>query len=77
VLGQVLAGLQELDETLGEAAFFGGTTPDLADVNTVVAYDFISIVAKDKIDAAKLNRLARLSTRANSLDAFALTRWQG
>jgi len=34
-------------------------------------------VAKDKIDAAKLNRLARLSTRANSLDAFALTRWQG
>ena len=77
VLEQVLAGLQELDEMLGEAAFFGGTTPDLADVNTVVAYDFICIVAKDKIDSVNLNRMARLSARANSLNAFALTRWQG
>ena len=77
VLGQVSAGCVELDQALGDRTCVGGDAPDLADVNAVVAYDFTGIVAQQTRDGADLKHLAGLSERANRIDAFAATRWQG
>ena len=58
-----------------EGDWFGSAAPNLADVNAVVAYDFVSIVAAELIEATPLPRLKALSERANHLPAFAQTRW--
>ena len=74
---QVADGLSRLDDQLGDEAWFGGLGPDLADVNAVVAYDFVNIIAPSVIADAKLNNLTRLSALANEQPAFQSTRWQG
>ena len=73
--GQVVAGLEHLDAELGDAPWFGGLGPDLADVDAVVAYDFANIIAAEAVP--DLANLARLSDAANSLANFADTRWTG
>ncbi len=77
---QVIAGLEHLDQRLDQqwanANWFGGATPDLADVDAVVAYDFFHIIAPDVAAALHLPRLAKLAERANELQAFKATRWQ-
>ncbi len=76
VLGQVLAGLQALNEAAPDDGFFGGDAPNMADVNAVVAYDFAAIAAP-KIAADAGARLSALAERANALPAFDATRWRG
>ena len=80
VLGQVLAALTELNQSLGEDEFFGGAQPNLADVNAVVAFDFTGLLAKDARqmrDDLDLINLRELATRANAIEAFAKTQWRG
>ena len=83
---QALAGLEALNANLHED-YFGGETPNLADVNAVIAYDQLMIVSAATTGAAgkerekektkgNLDRLARLSARANALPAFSATQWQ-
>jgi glutathione S-transferase len=71
---QALAGLLALDKQAPSAGWFGGASPNLADVNAVVAYDFAGIVAPE-IAKRISGPLAALSDRANATDAFARTRW--
>ena len=75
--GQALAGLENLEDALGDAVWFGGEAPNLADINAVVAYDFVGIVAPKQLSATPLARLAGLSERANARAAFGSTRWTG
>jgi len=83
----LLAGLLALEDALAQTAanladaaasdvWFGGTSPSLADVDTVIAYDQAGIVARTVMADASLPRLQALSERANQLPAFAATRWQ-
>lgn len=71
---QALAGLVALDKQAPSAGWFGGKSPNLADVNAVVAYDFMGIVAPEIANRIS-GPLAALSDRANGTDAFAKTRW--
>ena len=73
---QALAGLAALDQQTPANGWFGGTAPDLADVNAVVAFDFLNIVAADAVQSLAEGALAQLSARANEQVAFASTRWQ-
>jgi len=73
--GQAMAGLVELNSRAGDT-YFGGETPCLADVNAVIAYDQLKIVAPKVLAQTDLAELSELSNRANQLDAFAATRWQ-
>ena len=78
VLDQAVMGLSALQSELpANQDFFGGSAPDLADVNAVVALDFLAIVAPERAQADALGGLRALSERANDLDAFAATRWTG
>ncbi len=74
VLGQALAGLTALNDAAPDSGFFGGDAPNMADVNAVVAYDFLSIVAPD-VAADAGPGIKALAERANALPAFANTRW--
>lgn len=74
---QALAGLVALDEAAPKADWFGGAEPNLADVNAVVAYDFISIVAPNIAQELASGPLAQLCERANTTTAFASTKWDG
>jgi len=76
VLDQALAGLAEISSATPKSGYIGGALPNLADINAVVAYDFINIVAPDAVGVASLGALENLSERANALEAFASTRWQ-
>jgi|GEM_PF-364453 len=73
--GQAIAGLVELN-SLAQGDYFGGGLPGLADVNAVIAYDQVKIVAPSVLAKADLPKLALLSDKANQLSAFASTRWQ-
>ena len=75
-LGQVLAGLQALNDAAPETGFFGGDAPNMADVNAVVAYDFAGMIAPDTVAQAG-ESLQALAARANTLPAFDATRWRG
>ncbi len=75
LLDQVYEGLPELERHAEGITWFGGDTPNLADVNAVVAYDFANIISPDTTEAAAPDHLAALSSRANALPAFANTRW--
>ena len=76
LLDQVAAALSELEAQAEHVQYFGGDTPNLADVNTVVAYDFARIVAPEIAQQAAPQHLPALAARANALDAFASTRWR-
>ena len=73
--GQAVAGLVELNARANDS-YFGGDSPCLADVNAVIAYDQVKIVAPQILAKSELPKLARLSDQANELAAFATTRWQ-
>jgi len=73
--GQLLAGLVELNSRL-DGPYYGGEKPSLADVNAVIAYDQVQIVAPKTLAEADLSALAGLSDRANELQAFSETRWR-
>jgi len=73
--GQAFAGLATLDDALGDADWFGGATPNLADVNAVVAFDFLGIVAPDAPELGRFTSLQSLTHRSAKLAAFANTRW--
>lgn len=74
---QAFAGLEALNANL-QKDYFGGDTPNLADVNAVIAYDQLLIVSPATVSKGKekVDRLAQLSERANTLPAFSATRWQ-
>ncbi|MFK7912333.1 MAG: glutathione S-transferase family protein [Pseudomonadales bacterium] len=73
---QARAGLLALEELAPQEGWFGGDQPNLADVNAVVAYDFVGIVAPQVAESIT-GLLMKLSQRANALEAFASTRWNG
>ncbi len=73
--GQAIAGLVELNSRANDS-YFGGDSPCLADVNAVIAYDQVKIVAPEILAKSNLPKLALLSDQANQLNAFAATRWQ-
>lgn len=73
--GQAIAGLVELNSRVNQP-YFGGDVPCLADVNAVIAYDQMKIVAPEILKQTALPGLSTLSERANQLAAFAATRWQ-
>ena len=77
VLAQAAGGFAELEALAEGIQFFGGPTPNLADVNAVVAYDFGMIVAPKVIEEVALTHLPALAGRANELPEFANTQWQG
>lgn len=74
---QALAGLVTLDQVAPATGWFGGSEPNLADVNAVVAFDFLNLVAADAAKAVATGPLAQLAARANEQAAFASTRWNG
>jgi glutathione S-transferase len=76
VLGQAGAAFAELERLAEGHRFYGGKTPNLADVNAVVAYDFGRIVAPQLVDEAAPDHLAQLASRADDLTAFAATKWE-
>jgi len=72
---QVRAGLTELERVADGKRWLSGTEPGLADINSVVAYDFIGNSHPELLSTG-WPALAALSERANALPAFRKTRWQ-
>ena len=72
---QVKAGLAELEKAAVGKRWLHGAEPGLADINAVVAFDFIGN-SHPEIASAGWPALAALSERANALPAFRNTRWQ-
>ncbi len=71
---QIRAGLSVLEENTVEENWLFGDTPTLADINIVVAYDFIATVHPTILSKGTA-ALAKLSARANSLGPFRNTQW--
>jgi glutathione S-transferase len=76
VLEQATTGLEFLAACCPDSGYFGGASPNLADVNAVVAYDFLGIVSPELSNAENLIPLRGLSERANRVTAFATTVWK-
>ena len=78
---QVTAGLTALENSLGSRQWFGTRQPNLADINAVVAFDYIAFLEAELIpditNTQTFTNLAGLSARTNALPAFASTRWRG
>lgn len=74
---QICAGLEALDEALGDREWFGGQAPGLADIDAVVAFGHVGIVAREARDAWGLTRLAGLAERSEGVPALRETRWRG
>ncbi len=77
LLGQVHDGLAALETQTPLDAWWGGDAPNLADINAVVAYEFIGIVAPDIAQRAAPRNLPALSALADAHSAFTQTRWEG
>ena len=73
--GQVRAGLADLERAADGKRWLHGPEPGLADINAVVAFDFIGNAHPD-LSPAGWSALAALSERANALPEFRKTRWQ-
>jgi glutathione S-transferase len=71
---QIQAGLSVLEENAVDENWLFGETLTLADINAVVAYDYIATVHR-KLLSQDIAVLANLSARANSLDSFRNTQW--
>jgi glutathione S-transferase len=75
LLNQVYDGLAELERHAEGMTWLFGENPTLADVNAVVAYDFIKLISAETVEQAAPVHLAALSERANQHSDFANTRW--
>lgn len=71
--GQVVSGLAELESAAAGRSFLHGDQLTLADINAVVAYDFVAIAVRYKLKDNPFPALAALSERCNALPAFAQT----
>ncbi len=70
-----LASLEAMVKAGGDWIHGGHMT--LADINAVVAHDFVSIAEPYLVKDDAFPALAALSARCNELPAFAETRWKG
>lgn len=68
---QVMSGLAELEKTAAGDGWLTGGDITLADITTVVAYDFVAIAEKYLLKDDPFPNLKALSERANALPAFA------
>lgn len=73
---QISEGLAVLEAAATGKTWLTGEAPSLADINAVVAYDYIGIIHPKQLSSAP-NALPALSERANELASFANTKWQG
>lgn len=77
VEGQTASALAELDGlAAADGDWMHGGDMTLADINAVVAFDFVSIAEPYLVKDDAYPALAALSARCNELPAFAETRWK-
>jgi glutathione S-transferase len=76
ILGQITEGLTVLEELGANRNIKTDPAPTLADVNSVVAHDFITLIRPELARAAAPNALPELSRHFNSLPAFKNNQWQ-
>lgn len=72
--GQVKAGLAALEARLGDRTWFGGAKPNQADVTTVIAFDFLSVMLPSVVEKGTWPRLEALVRLADAVPAFAETK---
>jgi len=72
---QARTGLAELEKVARGRLWLHGPEPSLADIDVVVAFDFIG-TSHPEIISTGWPALAALSERANALPPFRNTRWQ-
>ena len=72
--GQVSGGLAALEARLGDRTWFGGAKPDLGDITTVVALDFLGVTLPALVAKGSFPRLEALVRLADALPAFAETK---
>jgi len=73
VEGQAMGGLSALNEAAGTGDWLYGDHMTLADINAVVAYDFVGLAEKYLLKDDPYPALAALSARCGALPAFADT----
>jgi len=73
VNGQVAAGLTVLDSAADGRDWLHGDHMTLADINAVVAFDFVAITSSFQVKEGQVPALAALSERCNALASFAET----
>ena len=73
VEGQVVGGLAALNEAAAGGDYLHGSNLTLADVNAVVAYDFVGIGVRYLLKENPYPALAALSDRCGALPAFSDT----
>jgi glutathione S-transferase len=76
ILDQVEQGLIVLEEMASTAGWGQRDIASLADINAVVAFDFISLIRPELAKAAAPEALPALSARMNERPAFKNNRWQ-
>jgi glutathione S-transferase len=76
VEGQVVSGLAELEKAASGGGWLSGEALSVADINTVVAFDFVAIAERYLLKDDPFPNLKALSERANTLPAFADSRFK-
>ena len=73
VEGQAAGGLTALNEAASNGGFLHGDHLTLADINAVVAHDFVAVAAPYLLQDNAYPALAALAQRCNEMPAFAET----
>ncbi len=73
LVAQIQGGLKRLDETAPDTAWFGGENPDISDIATVIAWDFLQIT-NPWVLADGYARLQAFVERANEVPEIGSTR---
>ena len=76
ILNQITEGLTVLEKLAEERVFKLDPDPNLGDVNSVVAHDFITLIRPELVRAAAPHALPALSRHFNKLPAFKNNQWQ-
>lgn len=73
LVAQIQGGLKRLDETAPDTAWFGGENPDISDIATVIAWDFLQIT-NPWVLADGYAQLQAFVERANEVPEIGSTR---